>query len=485
MRQEYYAEPDFTELQALIEVAPLQGTRFSHLTVINKHGRPIYNSKFELNPTVTAADRSYFRRFQDNPADALYLSLPTKGRNSKKVVVRAVRPLINGNGDFNGVIFIAIDASNLVRFVRQLELGANSSATLVGMDKRIRARSPWGELELGQDISGSQIWDRLQERSVGTYTQTSVVDGVERLYSYRKLADYPLIAAVGVPVTYLTQSGIDIRLMVFGFAGLASVIVLLLTYMVIRQSVNTRRLEQTSEAKDQFLGHMSHELRTPLNSIIGFSEIIALEAFGSSNNPKYVEYGKLINFAGKHLLTIINDILDLTKIRAGEREVLQEWLALEDLFRDADSLVGLKAGEKRQALSFSVEEDMPRIWADGNMVRQVLVNLIGNAIKFTPDGGTITVIAAFVPHRGFRLTVQDNGIGIPKDEIPRVLRPFEQVRSTVLTTSGGTGLGLPLARMLTEQNGGALSIASDTGAGTTVLLEFPADLAEQPHRWAA
>ncbi len=217
---------------------------------------------------------------------------------------------------------------------------------------------------------------------------------------------------------------------------------------------------------------MSHELRTPLNSIIGFSEIISEESFGPSGNRKYVEYAKDIRFAGQHLLVIINDILDLMKIEAGRRRIQPEWVDLADVFKEVDSLVGLTVSEKGLNMRFVCSEEVPRVWLDRVSIRQVLLNLIANSVKFTEAGGHIVVSAEHRPSAGLKISIVDDGVGIGQEDLLRILKPFEQARDTVLKTAEGTGLGLPLSKSLIQLNGGSFKIESTQGQGTRVEIEF-------------
>lgn len=478
LRDIYEEDRSVSELKKHLLTAPLEESHFSHVTLINREGRPVYNSKYPINPKSNAFDRPYFQHFVETNSEELYISLPHKGRNSNKSVIRAVRRINDEFGNFDGVMFVAIDADRLVKFFRELDLGEDSSATLVGLDKRIRARSHYGRLGPGQDISGSQLWKHIEESPIGTYQQTSIVDSIERIYSYRQLRHYPLVVAIGVPLNFYGQASDDIRFIALGFGTLGAIIVILLTYLAIRESENAFRLAKSNAAKDQFLGHMSHELRTPLNSIIGFSDMISNQLLGQCNVTKYVEYGKDIKFAGSHLLTIINDILDLTKIEAGERKTSPEWLCLRELLEEANSIGGFKVSKSGLKLRTTMVEGVPRLWADRIMVRQIFINLIGNAIKFSDDNGTVDISVVFNPHTGIVITISDNGPGIPREDIKRVLRPFEQARASVLTSAAGTGLGLPLASLLTELNGGFLELHSDFGNGTVVEIHFPAALTD-------
>ncbi len=254
VRNQYYEDRNVESIKNLLDIAPINERSFSHLTLIDRDGTPTFNSRYVIRPGSSAADREYFKHFQKNDTDELYISLPHVGRNSNKVVVRAVKRLEDPDGNFDGVIFIAIDVDRLVRFFKELDLGENSSATIVGLDKRIRSRSHYGELGPGQDISGSRIWKELEKRPTGSYRQTSVVDQVERLYTYRKLEDYLLIVAIGVPVNFVGKLESDISWLASSFTGIAITIVLLLSVIAVRESIFSRRLRKSNTAKDEFLG---------------------------------------------------------------------------------------------------------------------------------------------------------------------------------------------------------------------------------------
>lgn len=230
--------------------------------------------------------------------------------------------------------------------------------------------------------------------------------------------------------------------------------------------------EHANATKTAFLANMSHELRTPLNAILGFSEIINTEALGPAARDKYRDYAGDILTSGKHLLSLINDLLDIAKIEAGKLEVTPQWVDASRAVRECVHLMETRAGEGGVALSWSVATDAPRLFADERALRQILFNLVSNAIKFTPQDGRVEVRVA--RHGDFAvLTVEDTGCGIPKDQIDRVFLPFEQIDNRYAATAGGTGLGLTLVKALSELHGGTCSIESDVGQGTQVHVRFP------------
>ncbi len=230
-----------------------------------------------------------------------------------------------------------------------------------------------------------------------------------------------------------------------------------------------------NRAKSEFLANISHELRTPLNAIIGFSEVIKNQLIGPVGTPKYRDYANDIYDAGHHLLAVINDILDLSKVEAGAAELHDEEVAVPALIRSCATLVGerLRAGELTLVQDFA--DPLPPLRADPQIMKQIMINLLSNAIKFTPAGGTITVRVWIRPADGYVFQIADTGIGIAFDDIPKALARFEQVESQLSRKYEGTGLGLPLTKSLVELHGGSLDLQSEVNAGTTVTLRFPAE----------
>ena len=230
-----------------------------------------------------------------------------------------------------------------------------------------------------------------------------------------------------------------------------------------------------SQAKSQFLANMSHELRTPLNAIIGFSEIMEKQLFGPLGDPRYAEYSSDVLASGRHLLEIINDILDMSKIDAGKFEIDEAPMNIAKEIASAVVLVRGRAAEGRIETEVKAADRLPELRADARVVRQILINLLSNAIQFTPAGGRVTVSANLLPDRRLRFSVTDTGIGMAAEDIPKALEPFQQLDVGLDRRHEGTGLGLPLCKRLTELHGGELAIKSAHGVGTTVTVTFPAE----------
>ena len=228
-----------------------------------------------------------------------------------------------------------------------------------------------------------------------------------------------------------------------------------------------------NESKSRFLATMSHELRTPLNAIIGFSEIMESQRIGPIGNEKYRSYATDIHVSGTHLLQLINDILDLTKIDAEELALHEEVIDIRQMVESVARRSGGEVDKAGLTLGLDLPFDLPRLRADERRTRQVLFNLIGNAIKFTPEGGRIDIAAILDRKTGLKITVADTGIGIEPEYLPRVFEPFMQVDSSLSRQHAGTGLGLPTVKAIMELHGGVVQLTSAVGVGTQVAIIFP------------
>ncbi len=232
--------------------------------------------------------------------------------------------------------------------------------------------------------------------------------------------------------------------------------------------------ESANNAKSAFLANMSHELRTPLNSIIGFSEMIMNDLRESGqNDSKHLEYTEDISSSGKHLLEVINDILDLAKIEAGQLDLREEVVDFEPAIRYCLKLIDGVARSNGLELRYQVPNDLPAVWGDELKLKQVLINLLSNAVKFTPAGGTVSLNTMLAADGGIAVKVSDTGIGIAPEDVSTAMVPFQQVDGAASRSYEGTGLGLPLSKALVELHDGRLELESKVGVGTMVTVWLP------------
>ncbi len=233
--------------------------------------------------------------------------------------------------------------------------------------------------------------------------------------------------------------------------------------------------EFANRIKSEFLAGMGHELRTPLNAVMGFAEVIEKELLGPVGVPQYQEYAGDIRESGMHLLGLINDILDFSRMEAGMLELADQEVDVAELIASSVRMLKRRALDGKIKLVVRTGKTLPHLRGDERRIRQILLNLLSNASKFTPDGGSVSITADADEKRGMRIRVVDTGIGIAKKDIDKVLAPFGQVRNRTTRIIEGTGLGLPLTKTLVEKHGGELDLKSRPGQGTTITIRFPSD----------
>jgi two-component system, cell cycle sensor histidine kinase PleC len=241
-----------------------------------------------------------------------------------------------------------------------------------------------------------------------------------------------------------------------------------------------RRAEEANLAKSRFLASMSHELRTPLNAVLGFSEVMANEVLGPMGNQTYREYARDIHSSGQHLLELINEILDLSRVEAGRYQLNEEPLVLLNLVEDCCHMMELKARNKDIRIIQDFETTLPKLFADERAIRQITLNLLSNAVKFTPTGGEVRVRIGWTAGGGQYISVRDNGPGIPADEIPVVLSAFGQGSIAIKSAEQGTGLGLPIVQGLLALHGGEFQLTSKLREGTEAVAIFPPSRVMEP-----
>ena len=370
-------------------------------------------------------------------------------------------------------------AENALAEMRQrneLILGAAADGIVgVDADGRVTFANPAAARLLGrslEEMTGGDVEDFLRPLRVGAGEElpiaATLADG-----RARQVEKTEIRGADGTPLPVrLAVAPVERRL-----SSLRAVVVFDDITAQIAAQRSLRRAAEEAEAanrsKSNFLAHMSHELRTPLNAIIGFSEVMAAETLGKLAHPQYHEYAQHIHASGQHLLSLINDLLDLSKIEAGKLELWEEEVDLAALIERCRVFVEESAQNKGIKLSLRAQEGLPVMLCDARKLKQVLVNLLSNAVKFTDAGGRIAVEARPDGAGGAVIEVSDTGIGIAAEDLEKVMSPFGQVHEALNRETQGTGLGLPLSRALVELHGGRLTLQSELGKGTTARVELP------------
>ena len=370
----------------------------------------------------------------------------------------------------------------------------------------------WLDIRPALSLFTEKVRERVTERAASNFRQAKAVEA--RLSTMANailiagllvLAStwYLLLFALARPVTNLVSvmrriaTG-DISAQIPGLTGPTEIGDMARTVQVFKEkSIENRRLQQeearraselarahdvaqaANRTKSEFLANMSHELRTPLNAIIGFSEILHRQMFGPLQNERYREYAKDIHDSGQHLLSLINEILDIAKVEAGQIELREEQVSLADVFDSCRRFIGERASAAGLELVVASVEGGPDLVVDPIRLKQILLNLLSNAVKFTPAGGRVELSVHHRQDGCCELRVSDTGIGMSLDEVAVALQPFRQIDSKLARKYDGTGLGLPLTKALTELHGGQLIIDSETGRGTTVAVCLPAGRVER------
>ena len=297
-----------------------------------------------------------------------------------------------------------------------------------------------------------------------------------RAFLYRGVLDLSLTASFSAAViffTFILDRLYQSNLTILSFQSEKDDLIAELEVAKSMSDEARRRAEDANLAKSRFLASMSHELRTPLNAILGFSEVMSQEVMGPLNNPTYKEYTSDIHRSGEHLLNLINEILDLSRIEAGKYELNEEAISLLEVTEDCIGMVQLRARAKSISISQQFEPHLPSIWADEKSLRQVILNLLSNAVKFTPQNGEINVKVGWTAGGGQYVAIKDNGPGIPEDEIPVVLSAFGQGSIAIKSAEQGTGLGLPIVQAILAKHDGQFILKSKLREGTEVIAILP------------
>ncbi|MGQ9366770.1 sensor histidine kinase [Azospirillum sp. ST 5-10] len=407
----------------------------------------------------------------------LYASGPDPaGRGDEEALLRLRRPLADREGRPAGELVAALDPRYFATLFDSAPAGENAVIALVGIDdgvvhvRRLRG----GSVGVGLRIPESRLWDELLAAPQGVYRQVSEIDGRVRHVAYRQLKSFPLVALAAVAEADVAAAAGGFAINIAAVAALLTVLVVSTTAFIVAQRRAADRLAAALNLNREFLARVSHELRTPLNAILGFSEIVRDTALGRDAVDRYAEYARDIHDAGRHLLLLVDDVLDLSRLQAGTMELVQEPVDVRPVVEWGLRVVAPQAERKGLRIDARLEPGIGRLLADPRALRQMLLNLLSNAVKFTPAGGRITVEALRGPGGRCVLRVCDTGIGMTPEQVRSAALPFQQCSPLVARDGQGTGLGLAIVQALMEAHGGRLRIDSEPGAGSRVSLEFAA-----------
>ncbi len=483
-----YGEGGLDRARGLIDEGLYDVSLIHHFSVFDAGGALLFRSAGPGAPDILPADvpADAAAETPDNDvaiafhrgagASLLHAGRPyAAGPPDGRVLLRFTRRLNDAAGRFVGIVAAGVDPDHFSDFYRQADVGLHGVVALVGLDAVVRARgAKFGKDGVGLSVAGSALWAALRTAPVGVYWQDSLADGYRRAYAYRPVAGYPLVITVGA-------AQVDMEAAVAGFRHHMRIIALLLSLSVVTvallllvQHRNAERLEAALAVNRDFLARVSHELRTPLNAILGFSEIIKDQLLGTQAAARYADYANDIHVSGRHLLTLIDDILDLSRLQAGRMALHLEPVDPVAAAEWAVRIVTPQAEQKSIRLDIDRLVPVAPVVADERALKQMLLNLLSNAVKFTPRGGRIHVTVGRTVGGRCVLRISDNGVGMTPEQLRQAVVPFGQAAALVAHPGQGTGLGLSIVKSLIEAHGGHMRIDSRPGQGSQVTLEFAA-----------
>ncbi len=477
-----FAERGLAGTRRLIDHNLYDRTLIHHFTVLDANGDLTFRSE-GMGGAGTLREDTVFAFHQTTGRDLMHIGPPYAGTTGGEPLLRFSRRLSGPDGGFAGIVVANVDPDTLAEFYQQANLGPEGSATLIGLDKVIRARGARQETDaVGLAIPHSRLWTELGRSLNGVYWQETKSDGQLRAYAYRVVEGYPLVAAIGVAVADIEASTADLRRTLFAIAVLLTISVILVAVFLLVQHRSAERLRAALAMNRNFLARVSHELRTPLNAILGFSEVIRDQVLGPEATARYADYARDIHESGRHLLALINDILDLSRLQAGAMALHPETLDAATAIEWAIRMVGPQAEAKSIRVDMNIRPGFGRVTADDRALKQMLLNLLSNAVTFTPVGGRILVSVGPGPLGRCHIRVMDNGIGMTPEQVIHATVPFGQSSAMVTRRGQGSGLGLSIVKSLMEAHGGRLQIDSRPGEGSQITLEFRGEF---PGKFAA
>jgi signal transduction histidine kinase len=424
------------------------------------------------------AEEDVFKKMKEADDSGYYIGKLPKSAVRAQDLIIVSRRISKLDGTFGGIFIAAIDPHYFIDFFQTVDMGKKRYMSL-GLS-RFPITLVDGP-ENGEEYAKVRqtMYQEIDSFGVNTKIRsgTKTIDKSIKIYAYKGIKKLPLMVGVVMDEEDFLAGWRAARIKDAGFLAIFTVFGSVLSFFALTMARQIQRVEESesaavlaSQAKSEFLANMSHELRTPLNAINGFSEMLGSGYFGPLN-PKQKERIHDINLCGGHLLQLITDILDFSKGDAGKLELVEEKVVVQDMVDETIRMMHEKLKSKHINLVTDVDMDLPKLFGDKRKIRQMLLNLLSNSIKFTPEEGTVKLAVRLDQFNNMILTVSDTGIGMAEDDIPVALSVFGQVHRS--HNHEGTGLGLPLCKMFAELHGGKLAIGSTIGQGTTVRITFP------------
>ncbi|MGK5015597.1 cache domain-containing sensor histidine kinase [Janthinobacterium sp. HLS12-2] len=470
LRSRYQALGKQLDIVADLQQGLNPGPLYNLFTIVDERGDTVLSSR-PFKPT-NLADREHIRVHMQGDSSELYISKPVLGRVSKKWSIQMTRRINHADGHFKGVVVVSMDPYYFTRLYDEVDLGANSSITLVGSDGVVRARRVGADNTIGQDVSGSKVFGLMQGNTRGSFTERSPVDGTLRIYAFEKLANYPLYMLVGLDHDTVLADYVSRRNQALLMAAVTSALIVLswaaLVLLIGRLVGSRARAIAASEAKSRFLSNMSHELRTPLNAILGFSELL-LEQL---HEPEQAAYAQTIQNSGRQLLGMVEAAMELSALENDQVRLESGAVPLDQLLALALAPHRQRAAHKGLLLASHVAPATP-LSIDCDRVRlvRVLDILLDNAIRYTSAGR----VDVHVMRNGadLQIEVRDTGIGIAQAQQATIFDKFSQADDSPSRAHGGAGMGLAIARQLATLMGGSIGVASAPGHGAAFRLRLP------------
>ncbi len=452
------------------------------LMLVNEQGDvelAVHDQNYEgwLDYNMSMARTEPFLALRRNSDESVFIGTNVDPNSPRKNLILMSRRITKLDGSFGGMVTAAIYSEYFLDFFKSVDSETRRYMSLLLTDGRnlfegthhSRSNNPLMHALHEKIITGS--------RPTGITTQLEKIDGSITMLSYKYLPHLPLVVSVMIDEEDFLSSFWQERFKDLSFLAIFTVFGSVLSFFALTMARQIIRVEESegaailaSQAKSEFLANMSHELRTPLNAIIGFSEMMNSGYFGPLN-AKQKERMNDINLCGNHLLHLISDILEFSKGEAGKLEIVEERVVIPEIVGEVSRMMGEKIKSKGINLTIDVAASLPLLYADKRKLKQILINLLSNATKFTPQDGDIKIAARLDGNGAMNISVSDTGIGIAEEDIPTALSVFGQVHRN--KSHEGTGLGLPLCRMFAELHGGKLALVSIVGEGTTVRILFP------------